>query len=130
MSNSRKKFLLVAAIAALVVSYLGFAYLRRAQPSFNEAVAFVRSVYKLVEAYTQRGSPLPSSVSVRELVDGGYITPKMARRFAGAQVVLPHLPTQPQLLESAPQQVLISLRLPDGRETVMTADGSIHQIPR
>src|SRR5687767_6650650 len=50
-----------------------------------------------------------------------------ARRFDGTQLTFPRSPSDPQPLEQAPQQVLISLRLPDGRKTVMTADRSIHQ---
>jgi len=74
MTRRRAANVLVALIAA-ASGYLVFAYLQRPQPSFKEAVAFLRSVYPFVEPHRQR--------------------------------------------------VLISLRLRDGRETVMSIDGSI-----
>jgi hypothetical protein len=130
MKTSRTGILLVAAIVAVVAGYLGVTYLRRPQPSFKEAVTLVRSVHAFVEARAQAGSQIPPSIQLRELVAGGYITSEAARRFDGAQVTFPRSPSDPQPLEQAPQQVLISLRLSDGRETVMTADGSIHQSAR
>lgn len=133
LKTSRTGMLLVVALVAIVGAMLALLNVRRPQPSFKEAVAFVRSIHAFVESRTQQGAPPPLSVQLRELVDGGYITPQMARRFEGAQITLPTLPTgpsEPQPLERAMQQVLISLRLPDGRKTVMTADGSIHQSAR
>ena len=121
---------IVGALVVAVGGYLGVTYLRRPQPSFREAVSFVRSVHAFAEARSRREPSLPPSIQLRELVDGGYITADTARRFAGSEVTFPRSPSDPQPLERAPQQVLISLRLPDGRETVMTADGSIHQSPR
>ncbi len=118
---------MVAAILAGVACYLGITYLHRPQPSFKEAVALVRSVHAFVEARTQVASPIPLSIQLRELVAGGYITSEVARRFDGAQVTFPRSPSDPQPLEQALEQVLISLRLSDGRETFMTADGSIHE---
>ena len=128
MSNSRTKMLPVVALAAVIVSYLAFTYLRRPQPSSKETVAFVRSVHSFVEARTRQGSPLPPLVQLSELVDGGYITSDMARRFDGSRITFPPGPSNSQPLESTPQQVLIHLRLPDGRETVMTADGSLQAL--
>ena len=130
MSNSRTKFALVVTFAIVAGGYLVLGYVRRARPSFNEAVAFVRSVHMFVESRTQQGSRPSASVQLRELIDGGYITPEMARRFDGSQVEFPPGPLQPQPFESALQEVLISLRLPDGREIVMSVDGSVHQSPR
>jgi len=130
MKTSRTKILLIGVLVLAVGGYLGVTYLRRPQPSFQEAVAFVRSVHAFVEARTQHGLSLPPSVQLRELVDAGYITPNTARRFDGSEVTIPRSRSDPQSLEGAPQQVLICLRLPDGRETVMTADGSIHQSAR
>lgn len=130
MKTLRTGIFSVAAVVAVAGGYLGFTYLHRPQPSFKEAVAFVRSVHAFVEARTQRGSPPPALVQLRELLDGGYITQDMARRFDGSEITFPRSPSAPQPLERAQQQVLISLRLPDGRQTVMTADGSIHQSSR
>jgi len=132
MKKSHSKVYAVAVLIAAVGGYLVLTYLHRPQPSFKEAVVFVRSVYPFVAARLQHGSPLPPSVPLSELVDGGYITPDMARRFGRSDVTFPSPPpTQTPLpLERAPEQVLISLRLPDGRKTVMTADGSIHQLPK
>ena len=127
MKAIRTKILLVVAVVAAVGGYIGFRYLQRPQPSFKEAVAFIRAVHAFVEARPQHGPALPASVQLRELVDGGYISPDMARRFDGSDVTLPGRRPEPQSLERAEEEVLIRVRLRDGRETVMTADGSIHQ---
>ena len=114
----------------MLAGSLGVSYLRRPQPSFKEAIALVRSVHAFVEARTQAGAQIPSSIELGELVASGYITSEAARRFEGSLVTFPGNPSAPQSLDQALQQVLISLRLPDGRKTVMTADGSIHLSPR
>jgi hypothetical protein len=131
MKKSHTKAWVTAALIAAVTGYVAFTYFQRPQPSFNEAIAFVRSVYPLVEARMQRGSPLPPSVPLSELARDGYITPETVRRFVGSELTFP---TQsysgPVSFERATEGVLISLRQRDGRRTVMTADGSIHQLPK
>lgn len=130
MKTSRLKTLLIVAVFVAVGGCFLVAYLRRPQPSFQETVAFVRSVHAFVETRKQHGTSLPSSVQLRELVDAGCIGPDMARRFDGSEVTFPRVPSESQPLGLAPQQVLVNLRLPDGREIVMTADGSIHQLAK
>ena len=119
----------VAGLIAAVGSFLLFTYLRP-QPSYKDSVAFVRSVQEFVESHERRGSPLPASVSLHDLVNEGYITPNMARLFKGAEVTFPHRSSASVPLKQAPEEVLIKLRQRDGRETVMTADGSVHPLSK
>jgi hypothetical protein len=131
MKKSQTEVVVAVALIAVISGYLVFTYLQRPQPSFKEAVAFVRSVYPLVEARMQRGSSLPPSVPLSELVRGGYITLETARRFEGSEITFPaNNSSEPISFERAAEEVLIRLRLRDGRQTVMMADGSIHQLPR
>ena len=100
MKASCTGILIVAAVVVVVVDYAGLTYFHRPQPLFKEAVAFVRSVHAFVEARTQRESPLPPSVHLRELVGGGGIAPNMARRFDGSEITFPRTSSDPVSLEA------------------------------
>jgi hypothetical protein len=131
MKKSQIEVFGAVALIAAVSGYLVFTYLQRPQPSFKESVAFVQSVYALVETRMHRGSLLPPSVPISELVHGGYITLETARRFEGSEITFPaNKFSEPVSFDRAGEGVLICLRLRDGRQTAMMADGSIQQLPR
>ena len=125
MKKSRGKVLVTALIVAVIGGYLLFTYLNRTQPSFKEAVTFVRAVDAFADASSQRGQPRPTSVQLRDLIGGGYITPNVGRRFHGSEITLLEMPN-----EGRPQDMLVRLRLRDGRLIASFADGSVQQLPR
>jgi hypothetical protein len=124
MKKSRTKILLSVAVVTLIGGYLALTYLQRPQPSFKEAVTFVRSVDAFVEARAQRGQQRPPSVQLRDLVDGGFVTQSTARRFDGSEIAVLQTPN-----EGRPQDMLVRLRLRDGRLIALLADGSVQQLP-
>jgi hypothetical protein len=60
---------------------------------------------------TASGKPLPDTVSLHELVNGGYISAADAG-------------------EADPQAILMRARLPDGSVSALMADGSVQGLPR
>jgi hypothetical protein len=134
-AGNPESLFVIAAVVTMICGYLLFVYLQRPQPSFKETVTFIRSVHAFVEARTQKGQPLPASVQLRELVDSGHITSDVARRFDGSDVTFPRRadvsrPQEPLPLKSAAEEILIRVRLHDGREITMSSDGSIQRLPR
>ncbi len=71
---------------------------------------------------TNRGRPLPQSVSLNDLVSQGYISSNSVRAFEGMEVKIWF-----GINETAPQKVLMSARLPNGTVSATLADGSVHQ---
>jgi hypothetical protein len=126
MSKTAKVVLAAVSSLALAVVLLA-SYGRRPQPSRLELREFMGSVQKVAEARRERGQPSLGSVSVPALVEGGHITDAQAKLFKGAEVTFrDHSSDGPASLELAATHVLFSVKLRDGREAQMTADGSIH----
>ena len=71
------------------------------------------------------GRPLPSAVTLQDLVGGGYISTNEVRDLGGADVTF-----YPTVSESDPQAVLVRVRMPDGSQTVALSDGSIQSLSR
>jgi len=69
------------------------------------------------------GRTLPASVSLQELVNGGHVSVKDVRAFDGLDLMI-------SLTADAtrPQDILIRVRLPDGRLLAGLADGSAGQV--
>lgn len=107
---------LVAAIAVAVV-----AYLPGKQPVFEDLPGLISALQAFSQDRTKQGQPLPSTVSLGELVSHGYISSNSVRAFEGmeARIWL-------TVNETEPQKVLMSARLPDGSFSAVLADGSAH----
>lgn len=116
--------------------FIGFAaligawrYGQHQGPTSAEVIEFVRAAHAFSEVHKQEGHPL----QVSQLLEGGYITADTARRFAGAFVTIPArigaTPT-PEPLALSQSEELVRVRLPDRREAIMFADGSIRQTSR
>jgi hypothetical protein len=93
---------------------------QRKQPSFKDAPKLVAAIQAFSGDLTVRGQSLPATVSLRELVSGGYIAASDVRAFDGMDVTI-SLTSD----ESHPQEILIRVRLPDGSVTAAMADGSV-----
>ena len=72
-----------------------------------------------------RGRPLPSSVTLQDLVGGGYVSADEVRDLGGADVTF-----YPAISESDPQAVLVRVRMPNGSQMVALADGSVQSVSR
>jgi hypothetical protein len=119
-----RRLILIAAVlvgvAALAVWLLAFRW--------NHSQAF-KSLPKLAAAMrhysddqVSHGKPLPSPLTVQDLVGGGYISASEVRDLEGADVTF-----YPTVTEVDPQAVLVRVRMRDGAEIVAQADGSVAQ---
>jgi len=91
----------------------------------KDAAKLVAAVRAFSRDKTAAGQALPTSVSLRELIGGGYIAASEVRAFDGMEVAI-----SLAVDETRPQEILIRVRLPDGRVIASLADGSAQQLPR
>jgi len=66
-----------------------------------------------------------ASVSLRELIDGGYVAFGDVQAFDGMELTISLAAD-----ETRPQEILIRVRLPNGSVIAQLADGSIQQVTR
>ena len=131
MKNRGVKVLIVTVSLVVVGAFVLVGYMRCPQPSFAEAVQFIRKLSAFSNARAQRGQPPAGSVELRELVDGGFITARDARRFDGSTITFSRtaeLGTPQDAFR--PQEPLIRVQLRDGRKIVMSVDGSAELLAR
>src|SRR5919108_6464810 len=86
-----RRFLVILASAlavAVVVCVAITTYWQHRQPLFNDASKLISAMQAFSRDLTARGQPLPSSVSLRELVSGGYIAASDGRAFDGMDVTI------------------------------------------
>jgi len=105
---------------AAIVSVALTAYWQRQQPIFKDAPKLIAAMNAYASDIVARGRPLPSTVTLRELIAGGYISASEVRAFDGMDVTL-----SPSTEQTRPQDVLIRVRLPDGSVTALLVDGSV-----
>jgi hypothetical protein len=107
---------LVAVMAVAVV-----AYWPGKQPVFEDLPGLIFALQAFSQERTKQGEPLPSTVSLRELVSRGYISSNSVHVFEDTKTTI-----WLTVNETKPQQVLMSARLPDGSVSAVLADGSVH----
>ena len=88
----------------------------------KDAPKLIAAVQAFSHEKAARGQLLPATVSLRELVSGGYIAAKEVQAFDGMEVTI-SLATD----KTRAAEVLIRVRLPDGSEIAQLTDGSIQQ---
>jgi hypothetical protein len=69
--------------------------------------------------------PIPTSVSLNELVTRGYLKPADIAPFQGMETTLSLVSS-----DSNPHFVLMRVKMPDGSEFELLADGSMKQLAR
>ena len=106
-------------VAAVVICVALSSYWERAQPTFKNAPKLVAAAQAFSRDQKARGQPLPTSVSLRELVNGGYIATNDFHEFDGMDV------TFSLASEMDPQTVLIHVRMSDGTKIGVMGDASI-----
>lgn len=82
---------------------------------------FVRALANYARDCRTRGQPLPQSVTLEDLVRGGYLRTEDAGTFEGVAVTF--FTDAPD--ETRPQNILVAARLPDGTVQVVLGDGSV-----
>jgi hypothetical protein len=111
--------------AAIVVSVVLVFHWNHSQRVFKHLPNLVIAAQSYSRDHVSRGQPMPSSVSIRDLVGSGYISAEEVRDFDGMDVTI-----YPMTSEAYPQSILIRVRMSDGVQIVAMADGSIQQLPK
>jgi len=110
---------------AIIVCVAVTTYWQRKQPVFKDAPKLISAMQAFSRDLTARGQRRPATVSLRELVSGGYIAASDVRAFDGMDVTISLTAD-----ETRPQEILIRVRLPDGSVTALLADGSVQGLPK
>ncbi len=108
---------MLAAIATLAVTSCS-----PRQEQFQDLPGLLSAMKAYSQDLTNRGLPLPQSVSLDELVSHGYISSNSVRAFEGMKARVWF-----GVSETEPQKVLMCARQPDGCVIAALADGSVHQ---
>jgi hypothetical protein len=109
--------LILAAIVALAVTSCS-----PRQEQFQDLPGLLSAMQAFSRDFTNRGQPLPQSVSLDDLVSHGYISSNSVRAFEGMETKV-WLTANPAIMSS----VVMSARLPDGSVSAALADGSVQQ---
>jgi hypothetical protein len=125
--NMKRVWAIVGVVAILMIAF-GVDYVRThsGHPSsqdFQDLPGLLSAIQAFSRDTTNRGEPLPQSVSVHELVSRGYLLSNSVRAFEGLQAKV-WLRANPTVTSS---EVLMSARLPDGRVCAALADGSVQE---
>ena len=123
MKLKRYNLLLGFGIMAVVLAVLlaSFAYWPRRQSLDAERI--VEAVSAFVHDRAAHATPLPASVSLQELVTGGFLRSEDIKPFGTAEVTISLTKD-----ETHPSQILIQARMPDGSRMAGLADGSVAQL--
>jgi hypothetical protein len=108
---------ILAAVATLAVSSCA-----PRQEQFQDLPGLLSAMKAYSQNQTNRGLPLPQSVSLDDLVSHGYISSNSVRAFEGMETRVWF-----GVSETEPQKVLMSARQPDGRVIATLADASVQQ---
>ncbi len=92
------------------------------QPTFSGYPKLVSATKRYLLDHTSRREPLPGSVTLRDLANGGYIS---TNDVIGMQIV--DATFYPRANEDGPKAVSVQVRMSDGTQIVVLTDGSIQQ---
>jgi len=114
---------LLVAVAALV-SWLLVVHWQHSQQMFKILPKLAAAEQRYLRDRVSRAQPSPDSVTLQDLVGGGYISADEVRSLDGADVTF-----YPAVTDATPQAILVRVRMSDGIETDAMADGSVQQAP-
>jgi hypothetical protein len=117
--------LLLLGVGIVILAILSFAlesYWERKQPVFQDAPKLIAALQAYSRDRFIHGRRIPSSVSLNDLVAGGYLTTNDVRAFEGIEVTI-----TTSANDTNSQNVLIHARLPDGSVVTLLQDGSVQQ---
>jgi hypothetical protein len=92
---------------------------------FEDFPALLSALQTFSKDHTKRAQPLPATVSLGELVRGGYISSNAVAAFDPMEVRI-----WLGVTENQPQAIMMCARLPDGDMNVVFADASVHMLSR
>ena len=95
------------------------------QSAFTGFPKLVAAVKSYSRDHISHGQPLPVSLTLRDLVSGGYIGTNDVLGLDGGDVTF-----YPKASERDAKAVLVQVRMSDGKRVVALTDGSIQQLPR
>ncbi len=120
---------MVCSISAIAVAIVVCVALKicwpQKQPVFKDAPKLVSAMHAFAHDLTAKGRPLPATVSLRELVSGGYIAAGDVHAFDGMEVTI-----SLHADEADPQDIVMQARMPDGSVVALIADGSVASLSR
>ena len=93
------------------------------QPTLSGCPKLVAAIKSYSLDHTSHGQPLPASLTLQDLVNGGYIDTNDSIGLDGANTRF-----YPIAKERDPKAILVQMRMSDGRQIVLLADGSIQQL--
>ena len=118
--------LLVAGLAILAaLSYVLESHWQQKQPVFQDAPKLVAALQAFSRDRFIHGLKMPPSVSLNDLVVGGYLSTNEIRAFEGIEVTIS---TEAKGTNSG--NILIHARLPDGSVVALLGDGSVQQLQK
>jgi len=122
----RRLILIVGSLVAVAVfaSWLLVSHWQRSEQTFKILPKLAVAEQHYVRDQVSRGNSLPASVTLRDLVSGGYVSADEVRSLDGADVTF-----YPAVTDATPQAILVRVRMPDGIQIAAFADGSIAQLP-
>lgn len=94
-------------------------------PGTYEYAAVLKAAAQYGQQLKAQGLPIPDSVSLEELGTKGPLAPSVARSFEGLRVTVSLKPAA-----AGPQDTLMSVVFPDGKELAALGDGSIQERPK
>ncbi len=90
----------------------------------QNAVNIIKAARALTHDLRANSKPIPVSVGLSNLVAAKYLDPADAAPFEGLETTLYLVTTN-----NSPQAVLLRIRMADGSQTLLLADGSSRVIP-
>jgi hypothetical protein len=95
------------------------------EPTLNGYPKLVTAFKKYTRDHVSPGKPLPASISLQDLVNGGYLTTNDVKELNVQELTI-----YPTAGKHDPKAVMVRMRMPDGRQILTLADGSTQQLPR
>jgi hypothetical protein len=122
-----RRIILIVGLLVVVAAYVSWLLISRWQheQTFKSLPKLAAAMRSYSHDQISHGRPVPSSVTVQDLVSGGYISAGEVRDLGGADVTF-----YPTVSESDPQAVLVRVRMSDGSQIVALADGSVGSVSR
>jgi len=111
-------------VVAALVSVALISHWQRSQ-TFKGLPRLAAAEQRYLRDHVSRGQPEPASVTLRDLVSNGYISTNDVRAFEGMEVIF-----YPTASNNDPQAILVRVRISDGSQVVMLADGSVQQLEK
>ena len=112
-------------VVAALVSMALISHWQHSEQSFKILPKLAVAEQSYVRDRVSHGQPLPTSVTLQDLVSGGYISADTVRSLAGADVTF-----YPTVTDTTPQAILVRVRMSDGSQVVALADGSVQEVAR